>query len=782
LISYLLLTLALTYPLATHFTRAIPGDGFDGWQNYWNLWWMKVALLEQHTSPFFTNLLYHPTGVGLLFHTLNPFNGLATLPIQTAFGLFPAYNTAVLCGFILAGLGAYLQARQTLGPRSSRLAAFLAGVIFTFAPVHIAHLLGHMQVISLEWIPFFALYLLRATGGRGQEAGGSGRNALLALTKHASRERSGGAVSAARGHPERSGGAVSAAQSKDAAAPHPSTAANTRRWPPLRTLRLVVTTSVVRRDILLAAFFLILVALCDWYFVLYCLIFSVIVAAWIILTARPARRAVGGLRAIVAIWLIWGAALSPLLWPMMREASQFRFMVPDPAQSRALSADLLAFVTPQSFHPLWGAWAREQSKVFTSSIAEFTVFAGYTVLALAALGVIVRPGMGSRPMVTSLRGVGFAPKPRTRPPMQGIASAQTTGLAMTWRRPFPGRPGFWLLALAIFFILSLGPVLHIGGRTALLPGGGEVPLPYGWLARTIPFMEITRSVSRYDIMVMLALAVLAGRGVDWLWNRGGAAWRRGVALAACVGVIFEFLPAPYPLSLPDTPAWYHTLAADARDGALLNLPMNWDRPGYLLYQTVHGKPLTAAYISREDPRTLVERAPVLQYFRRLGPDIIAFDLAAQGQQALDELGVRWVTLDRYKMPSGKERAVTEAVAAQIFGGQPPTYHDDRLTVYEVTPPARRAAYLILGDGWGPLDVEARTRAFTDEAEVIVQAPAAGAATLRVTLAAGSPPLDAPRVGDAFAVPVALQPGDNPISLRSQPAGQRVIVQELALMP
>jgi hypothetical protein len=788
---YLLLTLALTYPLASNFARAIPGDGFDGWQNYWNLWWVKVALLEQHASPFFTNLLYHPTGVGLLFHTLNPFNGLLTLPIQTAFSLFPAYNTAVLCGFVLGGLGAYLLARQALGPGSSRLAAFGAGAIFTFAPVHIAHLLGHMQVISLEWIPFFALYLLRAT-------------MKMSLR---------GASFAPKQSPPAQG--IASAQTTGLA---------------MTVRRPSSEQKTSRRDILLAAFFLILVALCDWYFVLYCLVFSAVVGAWIVLTARPARRALGGLLAIAAVWLIWGAALSPLLWPMVREASQFRFMVPDPAHSRVLSADLLAFVTPHGFHPLWGGWAREQSQVFTSSISEFTVFAGYTVLALAALGMIVRPGTASRPMETSLRGAGFAPK--QSPPMQGIASAQTTGLAMTSRRSFPGRPGFWLLALIIFFILSLGPVLHIGGRTALLPGGGEIPLPYGWLARTIPFMEITRSVSRYDIMVMLVLAVLAGRGLDWLWRRGDGEtrkqgnkemrrrgdketrrqgdketrkqgdeetrrrgnketrrqgdketrWRRGVALAACIAVIFEFLPAPYPMSRPDTPAWYGTLAADGRAGAVLNLPMNWDRPGYLLYQTIHGKPLTAAYISREDPRTLVERAPVLQHFRHLGPDIIAFALAGQGQQALAELGVRWVALDRYKMPGGKERGVTEAAAGQIFGSQPPVYRDDRLTVYEVTPPAQRAAYLILGAGWGPLAAEARTRAFTDSAEVLVQSPIGGAATLRVTLAAGSPLLAAPAVGDAFALPVTLQPGSNTVILRSQPAGQRVVVKELALAP
>ena len=170
LTGYLLLTLGLTYPLVTQFGRAIPGDGFDGWQNYWNLWWAKTALLEQHTHPWFTNMLYHPTGVGLLFHTLNAFNGFITLPVQLAFGLLPAYNAAVLLSFTLGGLGAYLLARYVLGPGSSRLAAFAAGVIFTFSPFHIAHLLGHMQVISLEWIPFYALYLLK-TVQCGLEAG-----------------------------------------------------------------------------------------------------------------------------------------------------------------------------------------------------------------------------------------------------------------------------------------------------------------------------------------------------------------------------------------------------------------------------------------------------------------------------------------------------------------------------------------------------------------------------------------------------------------------------------
>ncbi len=180
---------------------------------------------------------------------------------------------------------------------------------------------------------------------------------------------------------------------------------------------------------------------------------------------------------------------------------------------------------------------------------------------------------------------------------------------------------------------------------------------------------------------MLALAMLAALGLDALTRRGERLrWLPAAALAL---VLFEFLPAPYPMSPPDVPDWYKALAQDPRPGAVLTLPVSWDRPGYLLQQTVHGKPLTAAYISREDPRTLVDQAPVLRFFRRLEAQP-GFDMAREGEKALADLGVRWVVLDRYQMPGGKEREVTDTGARLIFGDRKPVYEDDRLTVYEVT--------------------------------------------------------------------------------------------------
>ena len=181
---YALLALAMTWPLARQVGTAIPGDSFDGWQNVWNLWWMREAWLVQHGSAYFTSLLHAPTGVDLRFQTMAPFNGLATLPIQLTAGLLPAYNAAVLLSFVLGGYGAYLLALYALRVRcqvsvrfrcqvsSFHAAAFLAGVIFAFSPYHFAHTAGPFAAHRLAVDP-----LLRALPAA--RAGHAGRNRLL---------------------------------------------------------------------------------------------------------------------------------------------------------------------------------------------------------------------------------------------------------------------------------------------------------------------------------------------------------------------------------------------------------------------------------------------------------------------------------------------------------------------------------------------------------------------------------------------------------------------------
>ena len=61
LLGYVLAAGAFTWPLALHLTTAIPGDGKDGWQETWDLWWFATALLHG-TNPFHTICSSTPGG------------------------------------------------------------------------------------------------------------------------------------------------------------------------------------------------------------------------------------------------------------------------------------------------------------------------------------------------------------------------------------------------------------------------------------------------------------------------------------------------------------------------------------------------------------------------------------------------------------------------------------------------------------------------------------------------------------------------------------------------
>jgi hypothetical protein len=456
------------------------------------------------------------------------------------------------------------------------------------------------------------------------------------------------------------------------------------QWIPFYTLYLLRSLAQQqqgqpwRRSALLAGLFLALTGLCDWYFVLYLFFLTglVVVGQWVRLAweRRPAFKMIRSLLPPLVAGTLFLLLLAPILVPMVREAIQFRFMVRPATDLYILSASVMDFLIPNRLHALFRpdsfAWPGNQ----IAPVSERTIGIGYVALGLA--------------------------------------------LVAAWRDR--RRAGFWLVAALCFVLLALGPRLHLGNITA-----AEIPdtpvvverwTPYALLNQLVPFMRISRSVSRYALMVQLCIAVAAAVGLASLGKRSPRRHEdtkdheeRFVDLRAFVPWWWRFFGAlaPYPLSPPDTPAFYEQLRSMPDAGAVLNLPMNYDRPGYLLYQTVHQKPLTVAYISRDDPRTLTERVPVLQHFRHLGPDILAGDPAAVAPTVLHDLGVGIVILDRYKMPGGLEREYTEGLAAAIFAGQPPLFADERITAYQVQAPVQPVPYLSLGPlHWGALQATA----------------------------------------------------------------------------
>jgi hypothetical protein len=171
LAAFVVLTAIATWPMAAHLGTHVPGDPTDPgdyWAYYWDLWWVKSALL-QGQSPLHTSLLHHPDGADLSFHSLLLAPAALVSPVTATLGATVSYNLLVWLSFVGSAIGVYLVVLELRPENRSRLAAFLAGVAYAFAAYRFRRMMGHLDLLSTEWLPFAALFLVRGLrdGGRG---------------------------------------------------------------------------------------------------------------------------------------------------------------------------------------------------------------------------------------------------------------------------------------------------------------------------------------------------------------------------------------------------------------------------------------------------------------------------------------------------------------------------------------------------------------------------------------------------------------------------------------
>ena len=157
LAGFLLLACLFTFPAIIRLGSHVAGIG-DAFYFVWELWWFTHAVFELHTSPLSTHLLFHPApSMALIWST--PVNLLPGMLLVAAFGPVVGYNMLVLAAVAFSGFTAYLLAHHLVGRRD---AAFLAGMAFTLAPVHMSHVaFGQLGVMTLQFVPLCALALLK---------------------------------------------------------------------------------------------------------------------------------------------------------------------------------------------------------------------------------------------------------------------------------------------------------------------------------------------------------------------------------------------------------------------------------------------------------------------------------------------------------------------------------------------------------------------------------------------------------------------------------------------
>ena len=470
---YTSVTLLYCYPVLGSFSTAMLGPPEDNMLSYWNLWWLQDKVLTGDGTLTCTSYLYYPEGTSMYYHAWTFYN----LALASILGLFfsPAavYNIIVLSTFPLAGIGAFLLVRYIT---KNSWIALLGGFIFAFSPFHVARVLHHANLSSLQFLPLFVLFFIKAIKGKGV------------------------------------------------------------------------------RNIVLAAVFMLLNALCDWTYMIFCCYF--VIMSYIYLAIRRRRLVLRNVifksAAIVGSTII---VVSPWLWKMVSLAFQHPEI--KGVGRTDYVADMLGYIVPGSLH-----WLSETDIV---SAVNSTYTGNYwesaTYLGIPAILIVI------------------------------VAS----------HKYLPVMAKYMLGALA-FFILTFGPELHILGQAI------PVVLPDTVIA-FIPLLSSVRAPARYVVFVYLFWSIIVSLSAAILIQ---SAKKTGIRMLLLIAVPLLLFVDYYTVYHESTeivyPECYRQIPDTHEEFGILDLPRGYIAVNsYMFYQTGHGCPIVQGWASRKIGKTLIDR-------------------------------------------------------------------------------------------------------------------------------------------------------------------------------
>lgn len=472
-------------------------------------------------------------------------------------------------------------------------------------------------------------------------------------------------------------------------------------WIPFYVLFLIkMTRENKKTNALYAAFFFVLTAMTSNYYLVYMFSFTLlyILYYWLV-DKSPIKKDFTKNFLIMTISFIVG--FSPFLYIMLKEMLSSKSDYMYAGGFEEYSADLMAFLTPTVFHPIFKDLVSPINSHFTGNSAEFTVFAGYSVLFLSIIAIL---------------------KIKTK------------------------EIRFWALSAITFFILCLGPILHINGVTNFSLYGHffNIPLPYQIL-KHIPVFSIARVPSRWDVLVMLSLAILAGYGLNYIFciisSKSPSKRSKECIIFIIVSclVLFEFLAVPFPMSSSEVPAVYKQLAAEADDYAIIEIPA-FAGANYMYFQTTHGKKLVNGYVSRApDYAFEFMSKPLISSLISPSNSPIMEDIIKLNQTELMSMlshnNIKYIIINKGYL-SDKEFLLASKKVHDALGIEPIAYDNDGLRIYHISASKNSLPVLSLGSGfyglgnWSGIP----TRWMQADATILVNSPANCTATLHLRAA------------------------------------------------
>ena len=358
-----------------------------------------------------------------------------------------------------------------------------------------------------------------------------------------------------------------------------------------------------------------LCGLCDWY----CLVFGAIALVCLAATAalsqgRPSPTLilrVGGLGLVSAATA--ALLLLPLLARAWHERSRGSYMNVPLCIPAAWGARALDFVRPSELHPL-------RRPLADGPRIDRQLAPGLVILGLGAVGLWRKRRLLTPWVTLSVCGAVLAAGPL-------VDVHRVPGMSAGASILLGGPPGTGLdLPLRGQYVSAY--CLEVAGNpeSALTQFGPMITLPLYWLTRGVPLLGPFKIPARFGLLAILGLSVCAAVGLSslhdaWVSRRGRRAARMGVAVL-CAAIVFESLAVPYPTVSTEAHWFYHRLAQDPGDFAIVEAPVSAYAPLYQVsqyqaYQTVHHKRLLEALLSRTPPEAfaLIDGNRLLQYLR-----------------------------------------------------------------------------------------------------------------------------------------------------------------------
>lgn len=289
-------------------------------------------------------------------------------------------------------------------------------------------------------------------------------------------------------------------------------------------------------------------------------------------------------------------------------------------------ADLLSYVIPGSYHPLWG----ESIQPMTLGFAGNPIYVrsvGFTVLLLAGIGLFKR-----------------------------------------WNKT-----RFWLFLTAVYLLLALGSTLHLAGQPI-------IPLPFRLIEDSF-WVQTLRFPDRFNVLLVIPVGVLAAWGVVILQQQRPFRQRAYVLPLLLAGLIlFEYADQFQMLSLA-TPQWLAGIAGQEAEFAILDIPAfseeNYNKQ-YMFYQLTHQKALVEGRVARPPKSAMqfVEQVPFLRNL--LTSKLPPADVPNQSEQIaqLAEANIDYIILHQQFL------STTELAAWEDWFVRPSIYQDKEIVVYQ----------------------------------------------------------------------------------------------------